>query len=274
MLQLDYTRRDIIIMIKRRQLLIFLIISYISASIFNKVNIFTNDIGVVHAMTDDGHVNRNYLIKCEQIDVTEVENKLNEADKLRKSQEYINDNGEIDYKKFFKNTVFIGDSITEYLKVVEMLPENNVYAEKGKTVIDVDNDIERLKYANPERIILLFGMNDVIYFQNKEDFRSNYLKLIDKLKKVVPNAKIYIESPTPIQVKAERKNDGFTNERLSQFREIAKEVSDETDSTYIDLTGIVSNNDCFETDGIHFKRNFYELLFKDLTTIINKEEKS
>lgn len=266
-------------MINRRFLLVFLAVNCLMATAINNKSDITNIwqyTDVAYATTNDDLDNvcdRSYLIDCEDKDVVSIENKLNELDKLARVQEYMTDDGKIDYKKYFKNTIFIGDSITEYLKNAELMSESNVYAAKGKTVIGTDDDVEKLKYANPERIILLFGMNDVVNFQNSSDYKSNYIKLINNIKKSANNAKIYIESPTQIQEKAERINEGFTNERLREFRNIAKEVADETNSTYIDLTDIVSKNDFFEVDGIHFKYNFYDALFSHLVDIISKEEK-
>lgn len=265
-------------MIRKRNVLIFFTICCVSAIFLNYFgekatnvldNVFSDK---AYAATEECDI--SYIVNNEKKDAAEIENKIDAKNKAAEISEMIANNGKIDYKQYFNDTVFVGDSITEYLSVADMLPQKNVYAEKGKTVIKAVSDVEQLKYQNPKRIILLFGMNDVVNFSNSKDYKEKYIELIEKIKSEVPNAKIYIEAPTPIRSDAEKTETGFTNSRLNEFRQAAQKVAEETDSEYVDITQLIVNDDFFEVDGIHFKRNFYDALFNYLVKVINDKEKN
>lgn len=263
-------------MIKKRNVLIFFSVCCISATFLNffgqKITNTAHNIFSDKVYAADNQCDISYIVNNEKKNAGEIEDKINAENQAANISEMISNDGNVDYKQYFNDTVFVGDSITEYLSAAEMLPQKNVYAEKGKTVIKGLNDVAKLKYENPKRIIMLFGMNDVVNFSNCNDYKEKYIKLVNEIKNNVPNAKIYIESPTPIRSDAEKSATGFTNKRLNEFRQAAKEVAEETDSEYIDITQIIVNDDFFEVDGIHFKRNFYDALFKYLKKVINDTE--
>ncbi|WP_294403150.1 GDSL-type esterase/lipase family protein [uncultured Clostridium sp.] len=259
-------------MLKRRYMLILIVISLVCAISFG----FGNDT-VVIANTEESMENynegRKYLQELENLNVDEIEKEIKDTQKMARMKEFMGENGTVDFKKYFKDTIFMGDSITEFISVAEILPESNVYAKKGKTVLGAEEDIKKLKYSKPERVIMLFGMNDVINFSSAYDFKDKYIKLINDIKEAVPDTKIYVESPTPIAVKAENKENGLNNERLDKFREVVKESAEETGVTYVDLTVITNTGDYLEQDGMHFKYNFYDVLFKYLKNTIEDTEK-
>lgn len=263
-------------MIKKRNVLIFFSVCCISGMLLNcfgqKITDAAENIFSDKVYAADNECDISYIVNNEKKDAAEIEGRLDAEIEAANISEMISDDGNVDYKQYFNDTVFVGDSITEYLSAAEMLPQKNVYAEKGKTVIKGLDDVEKLKYENPKRIIMLFGMNDVVNFSNCKDYKERYIELVNKIKSNVPNAKIYIESPTPIRLDAENSTTGFTNKRLDEFRQAAKEVAEETGSEYIDITQIIVNDDFFEVDGIHFKRNFYDALFKYLAKVINDAE--
>ena len=50
----------------------------------------------------------------------------------------------------------------------------------------------------------------------------------------------------------------MTNENLNEFREVTKEVSEESKTHYVDIDILVENSEeLYEGDGIHFKYDFY-----------------
>lgn len=259
-------------MLKRRYMLILIVISLVCA-----INLgFANDT-VVIANTEESMENynegRKYLKELENLNVDEIEKEIKDSQKMARMKEVTGDSGEIDFKKYFKDTIFVGDSITEFISAAEILPESNVYAKKGKSILGTEEDVKKLKYSKPERVIMLFGMNDVVNFSSVDDFKNRYIKLINDIKEATPDTKIYVESPTPIAAKAENTENGLNNERLDKFRQAVKESAEETDVTYVDITQILNTGDYFEQDGIHFKYNFYDVLFKYLKNTIEDTEK-
>ncbi len=175
-------------------------------------------------------------------------------------------NGDINYAKYYENTVFMGDSITESLSEFEILDSYNVISNKGDTVVKAMQNIDKLQGINPKNLVLLYGMNDVIEFdinlsgQDSNDFKERYIELINSIKAVLPKTNIYLISPLPVMANAVETNYRLTNENLNEFRSKVNEVANVTGSTYIDLASIMTEKDYLhEQDGIHYKYDFYPL---------------
>ena len=221
------------------------------------------------------------LAKLENLDANEIENKINKkienSEKINNSEKggdtnLVQENGQVDFKKYYKNTLFLGDSITEFLSVEDLINSNNVIAKKGNTVISAKEDIEKIRTANPDNIIILLGMNDILYFDNTEDFKKNYKELISEIKKVTPKANIYIESPLPVEDIASKVGARLTNENVIEFRKTAVEVAKEENVNYIDISILITDERYFEGDGIHLKYDFYPKMLTYLKNVISKSK--
>ncbi|WP_297416844.1 SGNH/GDSL hydrolase family protein [Clostridium sp.] len=211
---------------------------------------------------------REHLEELENLNVSDIEDKIKKSNLEASTKEILEKNGQIDYKKYYKNTVFFGDSLTEFLSAADILSQNSVVATKGRNVITAMQDVEKIKNLDPERIIMLFGMNDVEIFSNPSDFKSSYGKLIDAVKTALPKADIYIESPMPVQDKAAKADSKLTNDNVSRFREAAKELAKDEGVKYVDTTSLVTSDKYYEPDGIHYVYDFYPGLLKYLRTTI------
>lgn len=228
--------------------------------------------------------NIEILAKLENLDVNEIEDKINkkieDSEKIEKSEKIENtnlleENGQADLKKYYKNTLFLGDSITEFLSVEDLISEKNVLAKKGNTVISAKEDIEKIRIANPDNIIILLGMNDILYFDNAEAFKKNYKELVSEIKKVTPKANIYIESPLPVvEDIASKVGARLTNENVMKFRKMAMEVAKEENVNYIDISTLITDEKYYEGDGIHLKYDFYPKLLNYLKDVISKNKSS
>ena len=103
-------------------------------------------------------------------------------------------------------------------------------------------------------------MNDLKSFENSDDFKYNYIKLVKDIKQTVPSAEIYLQSLTPVQAKVQQKNNSFSQDRIDKFTQVVIEVARQENVHYIDIKSIVKDrDDLYEPDGIHFTLNFYGL---------------
>lgn len=232
---------------------------------------------------------KDYLVKLENKSLDAVQDKIDlyQAELLKENNKNINDptigtsnnpppkNDEINYAKYYENTVFMGDSITESLSEFEILDSYNVISNKGDTVVKALQNIDKLQGINPKNLVLLYGMNDVIEFdsnlssQDSGTFKEKYIELINSIKSVLPRTNIYLISPLPVMDNAVETNYRLTNENLNEFRLKVDEVANVTGSTYINVSSIISENDYLhEQDGIHYKYDFYPLLLDYLTNYI------
>lgn len=238
---------------------------YVREEIYAKETIMNKEDLIVNS-------GRERLVQLENLKVEDIEDKIKKSTIETTTAEILKNDTQVDFKKYYKNTVFFGDSLTEFISAAEILSNNSVVATKGRNVITAKQDIQKLKAINPERIIMLFGMNDVEVFSNKSDFKDNYMDLVDEIKSVLPKTDIYIESPLPVCSNGRASSKRLTNDIISQFREAAKEVAKEKGINYVDTTCLVTDDKYFEPDGIHFVYDFYPGLLKYLrnTIEINK----
>lgn len=212
---------------------------------------------------------KEVLLKLEEQNLSDIENKINTyKDKYFKENEKETEKKEsqVSYSKYFEDTKFIGDSITEGLSELSIIDEYNVISNKGDTVIKAKESLYKLTGSNPKNLVLLYGMNDVIEYDGQikgrdhNMFKDDYINLIDDIKERLPNTNIYLVSPLPVMSNATNSNYRLTNNNIDLFRKKVKEVAEETEVTYVDIASLVRGKDyLYEPDGIHYKYQFYEV---------------
>ena len=210
---------------------------------------------------------KDYLAQLENKSLDDLQNKIDTyQNNILNKNNNSTENENINYAKHYENTVFMGDSITEALSEFSILDSYNVIANKGDTVINASQNIDKLQGINPKNLVLLYGMNDVIAFDSNSSeessdlFKEKYIELINSIKSVLPNTNIYLISPLPVMSNAVNTNYRLTNENLNEFRLKVTEVSTSTGTTYIDLASVITEKDYLhEQDGIHYKYDFYTL---------------
>ena len=215
---------------------------------------------------------KDYLVKLENKSLDDLQDKIDTYQdsilnaKNDNTEDQSIENMNINYSKYYENTIFMGDSITEALSEFGILDSYNVIATKGDTVIKALNSIDKLQGINPKNLVLLYGMNDVIAFdsnspeESSNAFKEKYIELINSIKAVLPKTNIYLISPLTVMDNAVNTNPRLTNENLNNFRLKVDEVATATGSTYIDLASVITEKDYLhEQDGIHYKYDFYTL---------------
>lgn len=215
-------------------------------------------------------IEEDKIKKEEQQKEEEQKKKQQEKAGSEKSTKTTDDSVDINYKTTFKDTAFMGDSITEGLGEYNILNKYNVFSNKGDTVIKAMDYANKVIGSHPRNVVLLYGMNDLVYFSSPnngpEQFRDKYIDLINKLKSGLPTAKIYIQAPLPVMDSITVKNNANINSNnISKFREMVKEVCGKTGATYLDVpAGVEGHDELHEKDGIHFKYNFYKMWLNGL----------
>ena len=203
------------------------------------------------------------LQSLENRNVEEIESKIL-LSRSEKEESKVEDNKETNVnmsnKEYFSKDLFMGDSITEAISYYEVLDDPSVIAKKGETTLKAQESIDAVVSKNPERIFMMYGMNDLLYFSNSSDFIKEYSKLIAEIQKKLPEAKIYVQSILPVEEKAVSKNKMFSRNRVNDFNKAIDKMTNDLGVNYIDLTSIIESKDSFyESDGIHPKPNFYNI---------------
>ncbi|NOH15574.1 hypothetical protein HMJ28_04085 [Clostridium cochlearium] len=164
-----------------------------------------------------------------------------------------------DNKEFFKNDVFMGDSITEALIYYEVLNEKNVCAKKGININNAKNEVEKINIQNPRNIYVLYGVNDMNNTVPSKWFVDHYRTLIHKVKEKFPKSNIYIQSVMPVLPMVEQKTPTMTNSYINECNLGLIKMAKEENVKFLNVNSILneSNKNLYEDDGIHFKPNFY-----------------
>lgn len=193
------------------------------------------------------------LQSLEKKDVAEIENKIKNMNSENDIKESTADNSNL--KEVFKDTVFMGDSLTEPLSFYNILNEDSVIGIKGRDVIKAKkDDLGTLKSLNPKKIVMMYGMNDLLLFSNSKDFIKNYESLINEIKRELPSAEIYVNSVFPVSSNAIAKKKEFS--KVNDFNNALREMCNTMGIKFMDTTSMVKEN-MYEPDGIHLKSEFY-----------------
>ncbi|XID94919.1 GDSL-type esterase/lipase family protein [Paenibacillaceae bacterium WGS1546] len=165
------------------------------------------------------------------------------------------------YEELYRTSVFLGDSITEGLSYHDVLNEDNVLADAGKTAEFALENVEDLAGRKPERVFIHLGSTDILWPTDdpKEYSLTRYGQLIDRIEAELPKAKITLLSVTPVTADAEKKEPRYRN--IGDYNEGLKALAAKAQVEYVDLTPLVTeHSDLYDTDGIHFQAAFYPLL--------------
>ncbi len=180
-----------------------------------------------------------------------------------------NTNDEKSVTADFKNSIFVGDSITEGFAFNEILPEECVIAGAGATAGFTYDDIDAMVERKPDNIFIMLGSDDILMPVDnpKELFRNDLTKLINKIKEELPSAKIYLQSITPVTQEALTQETRYG--KIEEYNNLLKELADILTVNYVDIGALAQENpDLFAEDGIHFKKEFYQLWLKKLSELL------
>ena len=182
-------------------------------------------------------------------------------------------------KDFFKDDLFIGDSISTGLYLYNKLDAKNVAAAVGytpykayNTAIDFydGSSMTALDYAlkmQPKRIYIMLGSNGMASSGDIEAMKDSYRTLLEKLSASCPKSKIYCLSVTPVTADSTEASAGnITNEIISDFNSYIKSLSGELGIGYMDIYSLLIDDtgyfskDYAEVDGLHFLGKTYDVM--------------
>lgn len=200
-----------------------------------------------------------------------IENSESNADSVESTPEidssnYIKDDD-------FADAAFIGDSRTVGLQMNTDKPKASFYASIGLNIdsaltdsaITLDNGekgkvLDAMKQRQFGRIYIMFGINE-LGWPYPDIFEEKYEELINQIRKVQPDAKIYVQSILPVSYLAANTNAVFTNENINNFNKYVKQAAENTDAVYLDVGSYFKDENGSlpveaSTDGIHFIREY------------------
>jgi lysophospholipase L1-like esterase len=125
--------------------------------------------------------------------------------------------------------VFLGDSITEGGPWEELFPDLRVRNRGigGDTSDGVLRRLEQVTRAEPDKLFLLIGTNDLYRGDSEDELVANIIEILDRLKQETPDTEVYLQSVLP------RAAD--YRERIEALNARLAEVALEHGSEWIDL---------------------------------------
>ena len=239
-------------------------------------NVSENTLGNNEKQINDNLINNTVN---EESNNTVNENEINE-DKTDKNTIKEDDSNDTDSttsnnKKvsFDSSAAFIGDSRTQGFIMYNGLKSVQDYSYIGlmvdtavtKKFVKTSNGqkitlLEDMANRNIKSVYIMLGVNELGWVY-PQVFKKKYEDLIDEIRKVKPNCKIYVQSIIPM-TKTKSDNDKiFNNSNVAKFNKLVQEVAKEKNVTYLDVkSALVDGNGNLpeeaSTDGIHVDKEY------------------
>ena len=177
--------------------------------------------------------------------------------------------------KFDETVAFIGDSRTQGFIMYNGLKDVQDYSYVGlmvdtavsKKFAKTSNGekitlLEDMKGKNIKRVYIMLGVNE-LGWSYPQVFKSKYKELIKEIKKIKPNAQIYVQSIIPVTKSRDKSDKYFNNTRIEQYNKLVKEVASEENVEYLNVQSALVNSEGYlpeETspDGIHIGKSYCE----------------
>ncbi len=185
---------------------------------------------------------------------------------------------------YFDDALFVGDSITEGIKLYDVMNNatvlsstgvnlDSLYTKAAITLVDGSKVpiLEASKSYSPGKIYLMMGVNSLL--SDEESFRAAYARVVDTLVSQHPDAVFYIQSILPVTANYEKRQNAVAdNAKIDRYNAILKELAAEKQVYYLDVAEAFKDADgCLPDsdspkDGIHFGSSWYRKWFDYLRT--------
>ncbi len=177
---------------------------------------------------------------------------------------------------YFDDAAFIGDSRTDGFMIYsgvgtgKNLTSNGLsifkLAEKKALTIDGKKYtlLEALALEEYQKVYLSLGVNELGYYDDNGFFAS-YCTAIDEIRRLQPNAVIYIQGLIPLNEGQIEEHNGnrynLTNDHLRVFNDLMRQAAEEKQVVFLDLYSefVNENNELPEEasrDGVHLSKEY------------------
>ena len=170
---------------------------------------------------------------------------------------------------------FIGDSRTQGFIMYNGLTKVQDYSYVGlmvdtaisKKFVKTNNGekitlLDDMKNKNINSVYIMLGLNE-LGWSYPQVFKVKYEELIDEIRAIKPNCKIYVQSIIPVTKSKDEKDKIFNNSNVQKFNKLIKEVAEEKNVKYLDVgSALVDSNGYLpeqsSPDGIHISKKYCE----------------
>ena len=218
-----------------------------------------------------------------QPDVTEMT-----SERILSSAALVPNSGSSVGDEYFDDAAFVGDSITEGIKLYEVMTNATVVAARGINLDNVFTDDQirtaqgnstvmgALEAAEPKKIYIMFGANGVGWF-TEQHFTDVYTKFVQADKEQHPDSQIYLQSILPVTQEFDDSREDISNDKINRYNELVVEIAEEQKVHYLDVASAFKDEKgCLPEDsngdGMHFGNKYYQKWFDYLKSHTVAEE--
>lgn len=156
---------------------------------------------------------------------------------------------------------FFGNSITRGSDFQQFFPEKNIInlGYSGDNMTGMVRRVSMLQAANPKKIFIMAGTNDIFHLSINE-FENRYNRMLDLISDSIPTAQIYLQSILPMN--QELKTDAPSNEKIQEANKSIEKIAHSRGLAYIDIYSLYVENGklppSVTKDGIHLYPEYYD----------------
>ncbi len=182
---------------------------------------------------------------------------------------------------YFDDALFIGDSRQQGFGLYSGMDNITVYADRGYQIYDtstkavIDSPAGKLTVYDAlavnqhkfKKVYIMFGVNELTGGASHDVMTKYYYSLIDEVKRMEPDAIIYLEGVFHVTKELSDNRPNISNTRINEKNEIMKKVAADKGIVFLDLNEIpeFNNEDGAlvpeaTSDGIHLNSDYISVL--------------
>lgn len=185
--------------------------------------------------------------------------------------------------EYFDDAVFIGNSQIEGVSIYSSMKNATVLAGKGimvdtiftKEVVKTKDGgritiMDALAKEKFGKVYIMLGANELGWAYDFE-FIKQYSKVIDEIKTLQPEAKIYVNAIMPVSKTKTNSDKIYNNKNIENYNNLILNMTKEKEVYYLDSKEALADEEGnlpedSTTDGVHFNSEYYEQWFDYLKT--------
>lgn len=201
--------------------------------------------------------------------------------------EPVPESGAVDQAAWFADAVFIGDSRVDGFHLFSGVTADAAFLDstgltvyealEGKKVIRAGQEkisiLDALAQKEYGKVYIALGINELGY-QDAEEFGDTFGRFVDAVRQCQPQAQVYVQAIIPVNTAKCRANDQpyyVTNEGIADYNQALADMCAEKKVYRVAVPdGLLDENGetakDYSADGVHFKREGYQVWLDYLTT--------
>lgn len=175
--------------------------------------------------------------------------------------------------RYFDDAVFLGDSRTEDFILYTGLDNADSITHIGMAVDTVFSDaniqrngttmtaIDALKQdPSFSKVYIMLGVNELGWYVT-DIFIEYYEKIIDTIREINPDAKIYIQGIIPVSAEKSASDKIYNNDRIERFNSLIRDMAKRKEVYFVNVAeSVVDSTGCIPADaapdGVHLNKEY------------------